>query len=90
MTKTELIDRIATSTGAPKNQVEKIVNDFTAVITTALKEGDTVNLIGFGAFAVSERKERAGRNPKSGEAITIAARKAVTFRPGKALKDAVN
>ena len=59
-------------------------------IETALKAGDSVALIGFGTFEVKERAERAGRNPQTGEAITIAASKTPTFKAGKNLKDAVN
>ena len=59
-------------------------------IETALKAGDSVALIGFGAFEVKERAERTGRNPQTGETITIAASKTPTFKAGKNLKDAVN
>ena len=60
-----------------------------AAVTEALKSGDTVTLVGFGTFYVGERAERKGRNPKTGEEITIAAAKSPKFRAGKALKDAL-
>ena len=59
-------------------------------IETALKAGDSITLVGFGTFAVKERAERTGRNPQTGQEITIAAAKVPSFKPGKALKDAVN
>jgi DNA-binding protein HU-beta len=59
-------------------------------ITSALKKGDAVSLVGFGTFEVSQREERSGRNPATGAAITIKASKAPKFRAGKALKDALN
>ena len=58
-------------------------------LTEALKKGDTVTLVGFGSFYVGERAERKGRNPKTGEEITIPSAKTPKFRPGKALKDAL-
>ena len=59
-------------------------------IETALKAGDSITLVGFGTFAVKERAERTGRNPQTGQEITIAAAKVPSFKPGKGLKDAVN
>ena len=59
-------------------------------IETTLKAGDSISLVGFGTFAVKERAERTGRNPQTGQEITIAAAKVPSFKPGKALKDAVN
>ena len=59
-------------------------------ITKALANGDKIPLVGFGTFAVSKREAREGRNPRTGETVTIAARNAVTFKAGSALKDAVN
>ena len=59
-------------------------------IETTLKAGDSIALVGFGTFAVKERAERTGRNPQTGQEITIAAAKVPSFKPGKGLKDAVN
>ena len=74
----------------PKAAAAKVVDAFTSTVTTALKKGDTVTLIGFGTFAVSKRAARTGRNPQTGKELKIPARKAPAFRAGKALKDAVN
>ena len=78
-----------------KELLEKVDNRFELVAVTAkrarqIANGDKVPLVGFGTFAVSERAAREGRNPRTGETVTIAARNAVTFKAGSALKDAVN
>ena len=90
MNKTQLIDVVATKTGLKKAQAEAAVNAMNEAITEALAAGDKVQLIGFGTYEVKERAAREGRNPKTGETITIAASKAPAFTAGKALKDAVN
>ncbi|MCB5189065.1 HU family DNA-binding protein [Methylobacillus caricis] len=90
MNKTELIEEIAKEAGISKAAAGKAVDAFTASVTTALKGGDTVTLIGFGTFGVSARAARTGRNPQTGKEIKIAARKAPSFKAGKALKDALN
>ena len=89
MNKTQLIDVVATKTGLKKKEAEAAVNATTEAIAEALKAGDKVQLIGFGTFEVKERAAREGRNPKTGETITIAASKHPAFAAGKALKDAV-
>ena len=90
MNKTELIAAVAEKSGLSKKDSEKAVNAAFEAITEALKAGDKVQIIGFGTYEVKERAAREGRNPKTGEAITIAASKAPVFSAGKALKDAVN
>ena len=90
MNKTQLIDVVATKTGLKKKDAEAAVNAVNEAITEALKAGDKVQIIGFGTYEVKERAAREGRNPKTGETITIAASKAPVFSAGKALKDAVN
>lgn len=89
MNKSELIQAVAADAGLTKTQAAQAVDAFETAITAALAKGDSVTLVGFGTFAVSERAERTGRNPKTGEPLTIAAAKAVKFKAGKALKDAV-
>lgn len=89
MNKQELIEEIASSAGINKAAASKVIDAFTNSITAALKKGESVSLIGFGTFAVSERAARTGRNPQTGKEIQIAARKAPAFRAGKALKDAL-
>lgn len=90
MDKTELIEQVAKEAGISKAAASKAIDAFTDSVTAALKSGDTVTLIGFGTFAVSERAARTGRNPQTGQELKIAARKAPVFRAGKALKDALN
>ena len=90
MNKQELIEEIANSAGIGKAAASKVIDAFTSSVTAALQKGESVTLIGFGTFAVSERAARTGRNPQTGKEIKIAARKAPAFRAGKALKDALN
>ncbi len=90
MNKTELIAAIAEKTELSKKDAEKALKAFSDVVTEELKKGEKVQLVGFGTFEVSERSEREGRNPKTGETMKIAASKAPKFKAGKALKDAIN
>ena len=90
MNKSELIDAVAAAADLSKSDAGAAVEAVVSTITGALREGDTVSLIGFGAFKVSERAARTGRNPRTGAEIDIPARKVPAFTPGKALKDAVN
>ena len=89
MNKSELIDAIAQSADISKAAAAKALDGMMNAVTAALKKGDTVTLVGFGTFYVGERAERQGRNPKTGEPLTIAAAKTPKFRAGKALKDAL-
>lgn len=90
MNKTELVEAIASSTEMTKTDVDKVVTAFVDVVTEALVNGDKVSLKGFGNFEVRERGERTGRNPRTGETMTIAASKAPAFKASSALKGAVN
>lgn len=90
MTKAELVDSIASKTDLPKGTAERIVTTIFDDIVAALKGGDKVHISGFGTFQVSDRKARTGRNPKTGEAIQIAASRSAKFKPGKTLKDSLN
>ncbi|EMS3940495.1 HU family DNA-binding protein [Neisseria gonorrhoeae] len=89
MNKSELIEAIAQEADISKAAAQKALDATTNAVTNALKQGDTVTLVGFGTFCVGERAERQGRNPKTGEPLTIAAAKTLKFRAGKALKDAL-
>ncbi len=89
MNKSELIETIAQEAGISKAAAQKALDATTNAVANALKQGDTVTLVGFGTFYVGERAERQGRNPKTGEPLTIAAAKTPKFRAGKALKDAL-
>lgn len=90
MNKSELIDAVASSADLPKAAAGRALDAVIDSITDALKEGDTVSLVGFGVFSVKERAARTGRNPQTGEPIEIKAAKVPSFKAGKALKDAVN
>lgn len=89
MNKSELIQAIADEAELSKHDAAEFVNAFISVVTQELKDGNDVTLVGFGVFHVSERAERQGRNPQTGETLTIPATKKPTFRPGKPLKEAV-
>jgi DNA-binding protein HU-beta len=88
--KTDLIEHIAADADISKAAATRALESALENITSALKKGDAVSLVGFGTFEVSQREERSGRNPATGAAITIKASKAPKFRAGKALKDALN
>lgn len=90
MNKTELIDSMAAKTGLTKKNAEAALNAFVETVSEELTKGEKVSLVGFGTFEVSERAEREGRNPQTGETMKIAASKAPKFKAGKALKDTVN
>ncbi|MEO6519332.1 MAG: HU family DNA-binding protein [Pseudoxanthomonas sp.] len=90
MNKTDLIDAVAASADLSKADAARAVDAVIASITKALKQGDSVTVVGFGTFQVRERAARTGRNPKTGDTINIAASKNPAFKAGKALKDAVN
>lgn len=89
MNKGELIEAIAKDAGINKTEADKALNSITGNITKSLKKGDGVALIGFGSFSVQKRAARNGRNPQTGEAIKIKARKVVKFSAGKGLKETV-
>ena len=90
MNKTELIEEIAKSADITKASATRALDAMMEAITKTLQKNDSVTLVGFGTFSVSERAERTGRNPRTKEAITIEAAKVPKFKAGKALKDAVN
>ena len=90
MNKTELIAAVAEAAEVSKKDSEKVLKAFVDVVTEELKKGEKVQLVGFGTFEVSERAAREGRNPQTGETMTISASKSPKFKAGKALKDLVN
>jgi len=87
MNKAALITRIAEKTDLTKKQAEAMLNAFTDTVLEALKDGEKVQLMGFGTFEVKERAARVGRKPSTGEAIEIPAKKLPSFKPGKGFKD---
>ncbi len=90
MNKSELIEAIAETADLPKAAASRALDATIGAITGALKDGDSVALVGFGTFQVKDRAARTGRNPQTGAEIQIAAAKVPSFKPGKQLKDAVN
>ena len=88
--KSELVDAVAESADITKATAARAVDGVIDAITSALKSGDQVSLIGFGTFLTRDRAARSGRNPRTGETIEIKAAKTPAFKAGKALKDAVN
>ena len=90
MNKADLIDKVAAASRISKAQAATAIESMVGGITGALKKGERVTLVGFGTFAVSQRKARNGRNPQTGSVIKIAARKVARFTPGLELKKTVN
>ena len=90
MNKTELVAAIAEQAEISKKDAEKALKAFTETVAEQLKNGDKIQLVGFGTFEVAERAARTGQNPQTGKAIEIPASKAPKFKAGKALKDTVN
>ncbi|MBF0308555.1 MAG: HU family DNA-binding protein [Magnetococcales bacterium] len=89
MNKSELVAQMAQGSGLTQKQAGEALNAAVDAITSALKEGDAVTLVGFGTFSVATRAARTGRNPQTGKEINIPASKTPKFVPGKVLKDAV-
>lgn len=90
MNKTELIANVVESTGISKKEAAAVVDATFSSITNAMIAGEKVQLIGFGTFETRDRAAKIGKNPKTGEAVEIAACKVPAFKAGKALKDSVN
>ena len=90
MNKNDLISAVAESSGLTKGDAMKAVEAVFETVSSALKSGDEVRLVGFGTFSVAKRKASTGRNPRTGEPMTIKASSQPKFKAGKGLKDAVN
>jgi len=88
--KAELLEQIAKTSGANKSEIESILNKTIEIIAKTVSKGEDVKLIGFGTFDQLSRKERKGRNPKTGDAIRIPASKVPRFRPGKEFRELIN
>lgn len=89
MNKPELVSAIAEKTGLNKRDSERVINAFVESIGEALAKGEKVSLVGFGTFEVRTRQARTGRNPRTGQTLTIPAAKVPAFKPGKQLRDLV-
>lgn len=90
MNKSELIDAVAETADLPKAAAARAIDAMTETITSSLKSGNSVALVGFGSFNIKDRPARTGRNPQTGEPIQIKAARVPSFKAGKALKDSVN
>ena len=90
MNKGQFIEKMVEKSGLTVKDTEKAYKAFTETVIEALKDGDKIQLVGFGTFDVGERAAREGRNPQTGESIQIAASKSPRFKAGKAFKDAIN
>ena len=90
MNKSEFVDAVAQAAGFTKADATKAVDAIVETVSTTLKNGDSISLVGFGTFAVKHREARTGRNPRTGEAIQIKVSNIPSFKAGKALKEAVN
>ena len=90
MTKADLIDGLANKLGMGKGEAERAVNIVLDDIINALKQGERVNISGFGTFSVSARQARTGRNPKTGAKVDVPAKRVPFFKPSKELRDSVN
>jgi nucleoid DNA-binding protein len=90
MNKGDLINKVAEESSITKAQATTAVNAMFNAIGSALQGNDKATIIGFGTFSVTKREARSGRNPRTGETITIAAKNVVKFKPGKDLMDSVN
>ena len=90
MTKAELVEEVARSTQLTKQHAEIIVNTVFESIVTSLKDGETIELRGFGSFRIRHRNARVGRNPKTGDKVRVPAKRIPYFKPGKELREMLN
>ncbi|QOX79362.1 integration host factor subunit alpha [Trichlorobacter lovleyi] len=90
MTKTDLVEKLQASIGLSRKDAAAMLESVFAIMKESLEAGETIKISGFGSFVVSQKAARRGRNPQTGEAITIEARKVLTFKPGSVLRDAIN
>jgi DNA-binding protein HU-beta len=89
MNRRELVQAVAAQTGVDTKQVDQVLRGFTDVVTAVVSKGEPVGITGFAKFSKVERAARTGRNPQTGEAIKIPAKRVLKFRIAKAMKDAV-
>ncbi len=90
MTKADIIENIYEKVGISKKETSNVVQSIFDIIKSTLEDGENVKVSGFGNFTVRSKKTRRGRNPQTGEEITISARKVITFKPSNVLKDLIN
>lgn len=90
MTKADIAERIQTATGLSKKESAEMMEAMFSIIKSTLESGETLKISGFGSFIVKQKIDRRGRNPQTGETITIEARRILTFKPSNVLKTAIN
>ena len=90
MNRKALVDAVAEKTGLSKKDTDSFITGFIEAVVDELKDGGSVNLVGFGSFRVTERQARTARNPRTGETVEVPARKAPAFKAGKELKSVIN
>ncbi len=90
MTKADIVEKIHTTTGLSKKDSTAMMESVFAIMKESLEAGESIKVSGFGSFEVRQKEARRGRNPQTGEAITIEARKVLTFKPSSVLRDAIN
>lgn len=90
MTKAEIVEKVAEKIGFTKKESQDLVESVFSLLKNTLESGEEVKISGFGKFEVKRKKDRTGRNPQTGEAITITARRILTFKPSAVLRSAVN
>lgn len=90
MTKADIIEKLHTSTGMSKKDSIEMLEAVFSIVKSTLEQGETLKISGFGSFVVKQKNDRRGRNPQTGESITIDARRVLTFKPSAVLKDAIN
>lgn len=90
MTKADIIEKIHNTTGLPKKDSAEMIESVFSIMKESLEAGETIKISGFGNFEVKQKDARRGRNPQTGEVITIEARKVLTFKPSNLLRDAIN
>jgi len=90
MTKADIVEKLHTSTGMSKKESIEMLEAVFSIVKSTLEQGETLKISGFGSFVVKQKNDRRGRNPQTGESITIDARRVLTFKPSAVLKDAIN
>jgi len=90
MTKADIAERIQAGTGLTRKESVEMMETVFSIMKTTLEQGEQIKISGFGSFVLKQKNDRKGRNPQTGETITIAARRIVTFKPSSLLRDAIN
>lgn len=90
MTKADIVEKIHTTTGMSKKDSAEMMESVFSIMKTTLESGETLKISGFGSFIVKQKADRRGRNPQTGEAITITARRVLAFKPSTILRQAIN